>query len=90
MINLQKTPEVEAKIKESKDKRSDSSEVEGLMTLLRKLQTEDGIYMQPMLVDQISYLYSMLIRADQKPGKDAYERFEELTTQFNDMQAEAE
>ena len=33
-------------------------------------------YPQPMLLDQIQYLYSMLQSADQKPGRDAYERLE--------------
>jgi photosystem II stability/assembly factor-like uncharacterized protein len=33
-------------------------------------------YPQPMLMDQIQYLYSMLQSADQKPGRDAYERLE--------------
>ena len=46
------------------------------------LSTAEGIYMKPMLVDQTKYLLNMLNRADQKPGKDAYERHEELNTQF--------
>jgi hypothetical protein len=46
--------------------------------------TRDDIrYPQPMLIDQIEYLYSMLNRADQKPGKDAYERHQELQSQLN-------
>ncbi len=47
-----------------------------------ELKTADGRYMQPMLIDQIRYLSSMLNRADQLPGKDAYERFEELRTAY--------
>jgi hypothetical protein len=31
-----------------------------------------------MLIDQISYLYSMLDQADQVPGKDAYDRYTTL------------
>ena len=46
------------------------------------LNTKKGTYMQPMLIDQIRYLQSMLSRADQKPGKDAYIRFEELRKEF--------
>jgi len=34
--------------------------------------------MTPMLIDQLNYLASMLNRADQRPGKDAYDRYEEL------------
>jgi hypothetical protein len=43
--------------------------------------------MTPMLIDQISYLASMLDRADQMPGKDAYQRYDELQKQFYDIQA---
>ncbi len=32
-----------------------------------------------MLLDMLSYLYQNLIRADQRPGKDAYNRYDELT-----------
>ena len=46
--------------------------------VLDELVTQDGIYMQPMLIDQLGYLNSMLGRADQLPGKDAYERYAEL------------
>ena len=42
------------------------------------LVTDDGPYPQPMLVDQIQYLASMIDQADQLPGKDAYDRFKEL------------
>jgi photosystem II stability/assembly factor-like uncharacterized protein len=35
-------------------------------------------YPQPMLADQLQYLYSMLQTADQKPGQDAYERLATL------------
>jgi len=52
-----------------------------------QLLTEEGPYMTPMLIDQISYLASMLDRADQMPGKDAYERYDELRKQLHDIQA---
>ena len=38
----------------------------------------DGSYQTPMLVDQLSYLYGMMSRADQRPGADAYERLQVL------------
>ncbi|MEP1095121.1 MAG: glycosyl hydrolase [Cyclobacteriaceae bacterium] len=56
-----------------------------LEAALAKLKTPEGIYMQPMIVDQISYLNSMLNRADQVPGKDAYDRFEELKEMFESV-----
>jgi hypothetical protein len=34
--------------------------------------------MQPRLIDQINYLRGMLDQGDQKPGKDAYDRYTEL------------
>ncbi len=49
----------------------------------RELNTKEGTYMQPMLIDQIRYLQSMLSRADQKPGKDALNRLIELKSEFN-------
>ena len=39
--------------------------------------------MQPMLIDQLKYLYNMVSRADQVLGKDAYNRFEELSNEFD-------
>jgi CO dehydrogenase/acetyl-CoA synthase alpha subunit len=35
--------------------------------------------MRNMLVSQLGYLAMMLNRADQVPGKDAYERYDELS-----------
>ncbi|MFC1782319.1 WD40/YVTN/BNR-like repeat-containing protein, partial [Planctomycetota bacterium] len=52
---------------------------EKLAALEAKFVTAPGRYMTPMLLDQLSYLNSMLDRADQKPGRDAYMRHEELS-----------
>jgi len=49
-----------------------------------RLVTDEGRYPQPQIIDQISYLSSMLDRADQKPGRDAYVRFDELTKALNE------
>jgi hypothetical protein len=73
------------KLENELDKKTDRSSNEN--NALEKLKTKKGIYMQPMLTDQISYLYSMLNSADQLPGKDAYDRFEELKTVFNELKA---
>ncbi|MCR9286651.1 MAG: hypothetical protein NXI23_04585 [Bacteroidetes bacterium] len=53
-------------------------EIDRLISIEKQLTTQEGRYMRPMLLDQLRYLASMLDRADQKPGKDAYERYEEL------------
>ncbi len=62
-----------------------------LADLLAKLETAEGYaYPTPMLVAQLSYLYSNLDRADQEPGRDAYERFTELEGLLRDHVAELE
>lgn len=45
------------------------------------LNTKEGIYETPMLIDQINYLRQQLDQADQRPGKDLYLRYEELLKQ---------
>ena len=53
--------------------------LQGLRSLRAELLTStEGRYQRPMLRDQIRYLSSMIGRADQRPGKDAYERADEL------------
>ena len=42
----------------------------------------DGSYQTPMLIDQLSYLYGMTSRADQRPGTDAYERLQILEVEL--------
>ena len=49
-----------------------------LTELLRELLTAPIRYSQPMLVDQLQYLYGNLDSADQRPGRDARERYAEL------------
>jgi photosystem II stability/assembly factor-like uncharacterized protein len=51
---------------------------------------EEGSYQTPMLQAQLSYLYSMLQRADQKPGRDAYVRHDQLKAELTDIVAELE
>lgn len=53
-----------------------------------QVSTADGIYMQPMLVDQVRYLSYMLNRADQRPGKDAYDRYQELSSLYKQLKRE--
>jgi len=46
----------------------------------RELVTAPIRYSRPMLVDQLQYLYSNLMRADQEPGRDAIVRYDQLNT----------
>lgn len=67
--------------------RRDIRRKEQLDELYYKLVTPPGTYMEPMLSAQTGYLSSMLGQADQKPGRDAYERFEELKLRFETIKA---
>lgn len=44
----------------------------------------------PMLIDQLEYLYYMTISADQRPGDDAYSRFEVLRKELEKYQSDWE
>ena len=70
-------------MEEGKRKKQYMQEDARLAQIEDQLVTPDGIYMTPMLIDQLRYLRSMLNQADQRPGKDAYERYDELKNRFN-------
>jgi photosystem II stability/assembly factor-like uncharacterized protein len=53
--------------------------------LRNALLTPPGPYPQPMLLDQIRYLASMIDQADQRPGRDAYKRYETLKMELNSL-----
>lgn len=74
---------------QQKPRLSDTEQArkETLEVLLAGIKTEEGIYMQPMLADQLRYLYNMLGDADQLPGRDAYDRFDELRAQLAALKA---
>lgn len=61
---------------------------EALDKVYYQVVTSPGTYMKPMLRDQTRYLNSMLGRADQRPGKDAYDRLEELKATLEAIKAE--
>ena len=42
-------------------------------------------YPQPMLIDQLSYLYGMITQSDQKVGRDGFERYDELRKQLDGL-----
>ena len=56
-----------------------------LETLHEELVTRSIRYSRPMLVDQLSYLASNLDTADQPPGQDARNRYDELRGQLDDF-----
>ena len=65
------------------------SRLKGIDTVIAKMQTAGGFYPQPMLIDQFGQISRMLSQADQKPGRDAYERFNDLVKELELVKAEA-
>ncbi|MEM6801031.1 MAG: hypothetical protein AAF696_06475 [Bacteroidota bacterium] len=73
------------KIKEEKEVEASQKALDQVKEVKNELSTAKGRYQIPQIVDQVSYLYSMLLRADQAPGKDAFDRYEELKAKFEDL-----
>lgn len=68
---------------------NDPDRTEPLRALRASLATNEGIaYPQPMLIDQIRYLYGMITGADQPPGAEAYERYDELNAWLARVQSQ--
>lgn len=65
-------------IKENKASDSQKALEKQLSLLEDELTMKEGHYQKPMLIDQLNYLRQMLDQADQRPGKDAYDRYDEL------------
>ena len=65
--------------KKSKNKVAKFNDIQ---LILKQLNNDKGAYPQQMLLSQISYLYNMVSRADQLPGKDATDRLLELENQW--------
>ena len=74
--------------KDGKVPKKYAKEDKQLVGFEQELVTSEGIYMTPMLIDQLNYLASMLNRADQRPGKDAYDRYQELESKLYKLLAD--
>ena len=61
-----------------------------LQALWARLVTASGPYPQPMLIDQVSNIARMIGGADQRPGKDALERYNDVTKELAAIQAEVD
>jgi len=80
-----KRAEHKTKIEAGKASKKVIAEDKALAGIQDQLVTEKGRYMTPMLVDQLSYLYSMITRTDQMPGQDAFDRYNELSRKFEGL-----
>ena len=59
-----------------------------LQALYAKVVTTPGIYTQGMLIDQLSNVQRMITQADQKVGKDAYDRYADLVKELAAIEAQ--
>ena len=67
------------------NKKFKKSKYAPLKQKLDMLVSKEGTYMQPMLIDQMKYLYSMISKADQILGNDAYKRFNDLSLELENI-----
>jgi hypothetical protein len=81
--------EVEALQRELEETVEGGEAAEGLSALRAELAElratlvdDEGSYPQPMLISQLDYLSEMISDADQLPGRDAYERLEQLQSEL--------
>ncbi len=58
--------------------------------LRTQLVTASGNYPQPMLVDQLASIWRMANQADQRPGRDAFLRLDDLTMVLATLEKQAE
>jgi photosystem II stability/assembly factor-like uncharacterized protein len=72
------------RLKKALDKASPESRA-ALEEIQKALVAAPVRYSRPMVVDQMEYLYENLDTADQKPGRDAYQRYEELVAQMGEL-----
>jgi photosystem II stability/assembly factor-like uncharacterized protein len=61
-----------------------------LQALYARLVSAGGVYPQPMLVEQFSSIQRMVGGADQKPGKDAWDRFNDCVKELNAIRSEVD
>lgn len=66
---------------------SEESRLTVVTGILDEIKSADIIYPQPKLENQASYLYNMVKRADQAPGKEAEDRLQELTARLRELRA---
>ena len=78
-----KAYEIEEALKQLKPEQK--AELAKLEALRDELVRAEGRYTQTKFINQVNYLLGILKRGDQLPGKDAFERYEELKKTFEEM-----
>jgi photosystem II stability/assembly factor-like uncharacterized protein len=68
---------------------ADAARAKAAATLRARLVTAGGNYPQPMLIDQFSSVWRMANQADQRPGRDAFLRFDDLRRELAAIEKQA-
>jgi photosystem II stability/assembly factor-like uncharacterized protein len=84
----EKMDELDEMIGTGKQVNRSKKEKAELQQAYDELVTAEGTYMKPQLIAQLQYLRYMLLQADQQPGKDAYNRYEELKSRWEKLQSQ--
>jgi hypothetical protein len=80
-----------ARLREAREKQGgDADAVRRFQALEGRLVTAGGSYPQPMLIDQFANVARMLGQADQKPGRDALLRYDDLKQELDALLAQVE
>jgi len=79
--------QVQSAAEEDVENQAMKNMLEPLNALHAELVTsEEGSYQTPKLIDQAEYLYYSTISADQRPGDDAFQRYETLQQQLDQIE----
>jgi len=85
---IDRLEEAMARAAEGSDVSEELAEIEA--ALVTDPNDEISSYPQPMLADQLDYLYGNSTAADQKPGEDMYTRLEVLKAELEEHKANLE
>jgi hypothetical protein len=69
--------------------KGDAARATSIQALVDRLVTANIVYPTPMLIDQLSNIARMAGQADQKPGRDAFQRHGDLMKEFAAIKAAA-
>jgi photosystem II stability/assembly factor-like uncharacterized protein len=81
---------VQAELRAARERHAgNAAALARLDALDAQVNTQSGqAYAQPMLISQIGYLNGIVTRGDNRPHRDAFERYEELRAQLDDIRSQ--
>jgi len=87
-VTMREAQEVNERVEQGRARATGATK-EAFDSLYYRLnEVEIGSYPTPELLGQLGYLAGMIRRADQRPGRDAYERHEELQAELESIRTE--